>query len=508
MKTSSGEPLLHCEAPTYYSTSGDGTATFVPSGVVRTRSPLYIGTALFLFFVGTVAIAFPKTWSATSFYVSTSIGHSFAPYANYGPILDGRRENTIMQAAKPGSFKAKRLQAKKQAKSKRQGQQDLDKSGDPHFWGAVSGTLPQRHYWESQWELPGTPWALSGHSRAMERTGFHLRGGAGHILLDAGVDLPSPHSTPPRIVLLTHAHIDHSNALPMILRKQYDNANRDTATHIFLPLPVFTRVRDFCQITFGMHHDERRFGHPMEAQGLRRSEVAPGAELCSENFQEGAHRLWRPVVPGMKVPVSMSNSGRDVIEVNVVKCFHSVPTCGYVLAERRRRVRPDLIRDTKKETEENVKRAKRAGEQVNVNVSVPLLAFLLDTTVQVLEHDVAQSDLIYSCPVIMIECSYLEREMEDEARRRKHTVWTELVPFVRHSITEAMAKGTNPNTWVLIHFSLRYREPDILEFFENMKSLGERLPPQERPPNLVLWLDSGIVEMWFAGPPAAEALDV
>ena len=84
---------------------------------------------------------------------------------------------------------------------------------------------------------------LSGHSRAMERTGFHLRGGGGHILLDAGIDLPSPHSTPPRLILLTHAHIDHANALPMILRKTYDMPERDTATHIFLPMAVMNRVR-------------------------------------------------------------------------------------------------------------------------------------------------------------------------------------------------------------------------------------------------------------------------
>ena len=44
---------------------------------------------------------------------------------------------------------------------------------------------------------------------------------------------------------------------------------------------------------------------------------------------------------------------------------------------------------------------------MDVYHSVPLVAFLLDTTTQVLEHSQAQSDIIFSCPVIMIECSYL-----------------------------------------------------------------------------------------------------
>ena len=95
------------------------------------------------------------------------------------------------------------------------------------------------------------------------------------------------------------------------------------------------------------------------------------------------------------------------------------------------------------------------SRQVSIQVSVPVLAFLLDTTTEVLEYDVKQSDLIYSCPIIMIECSYLERDMESEARTRKHVVWTELQPYIVHSITEAQLEGRNPNTWILIHFSLR-----------------------------------------------------
>ena len=66
----------------------------------------------------------------------------------------------------------------------------------------------------------------------------------------------------------------------------------------------------------------------------------------------------------MVIPLKMNQGGRDVIEVHVLKCFHSVPTCGYLLAERRKRVRPDLVLEDKKATEENVKAAKRRGEEV------------------------------------------------------------------------------------------------------------------------------------------------
>ena len=50
----------------------------------------------------------------------------------------------------------------------------------------MSSTLPQSAYFKESFTLPGTQWRLSGHSRAMERTGFLLQGGGARFLLDAG----------------------------------------------------------------------------------------------------------------------------------------------------------------------------------------------------------------------------------------------------------------------------------------------------------------------------------
>eukprot|EP00668_Euglena_longa_P012051 GGOE01014476.1.p1 GENE.GGOE01014476.1~~GGOE01014476.1.p1 ORF type:complete len:481 (+),score=66.29 GGOE01014476.1:48-1490(+) len=368
---------------------------------------------------------------------------------------------------------------------------------DEQIWTATNTALPQRFYWKKQWPLPGTKWVLSGHSRAMERTGFHLRGGPCNIMLDAGIDLPSPHCTPPRMVLLTHAHADHANALPMILQKRHTDPVLSKSTHIFLPLGIMRRLREFCLMSRAIQGDERVIPYPSIRQRLHEPDIMPGAALCSSAL-EGSNRLWRPVVPGMRlsVPVGAANS-RQVMDVAVLKCDHTVPACGYVLLEQRRRLKPEYARETKQLTEANVVAAKKRGETVDAIVHLPLLAYLLDTTTEVLEHSQEQSDLIFSCPFIIIECSYLELDMEEEARVRRHTIWPDLVPFVRHSITEAVAKGTNPPTWILVHFSLRYTELEIVTFFEQMGGLGRRLPPQPRPPNLLLWLDNRLVELWY-----------
>lgn len=79
----------------------------------------------------------------------------------------------------------------------------------------MTSTLPQHSYFTQEYSIPSLTWKISGHSRALERTGFLLYGG-GRILLDAGIDIPD--FTSPDIILLTHSHIDHCNALPMLYR--------------------------------------------------------------------------------------------------------------------------------------------------------------------------------------------------------------------------------------------------------------------------------------------------
>ena len=65
-----------------------------------------------------------------------------------------------------------------------------------------------------------------------------------------------------RIILLTHGHFDHSNALPMILRKVHEQPSRKTAAHILLPMPIMNRVRSWilrsrpCNTPLGLTADD------------------------------------------------------------------------------------------------------------------------------------------------------------------------------------------------------------------------------------------------------------
>ena len=65
----------------------------------------------------------------------------------------------------------------------------------------------------------------------------------------------------------------------------------------------------------------------------------------------------------------------------------------------------------------------------------------------------------------MIECTYLYEKEEKLALRNNHICWTDLKPFVL----------SHPDQFfVLFHFSLKYKNEEILNFFE-LESLKHKI---------------------------------
>jgi hypothetical protein len=105
----------------------------------------------------------------------------------------------------------------------------------------------QASYFPHEWCIPGTAWRVSSHSGAMERTGVFI--GSINIMLDAGVDLPLMSGKMPTGILVTHGHINHMNALPMLLRHKLPQHH---ATHVFAPATLIHRLRQFCQLSWAV----------------------------------------------------------------------------------------------------------------------------------------------------------------------------------------------------------------------------------------------------------------
>lgn len=399
----------------------------------------------------------------------------------------------------------------------------------------MSSRIPQHEYFKNKWCLPSSSvshhgnsgWTVCGHSKALERTGFILSGPAVTILLDAGVDLAN--SSAPDIVLITHTHIDHCNALPMLVRHDPRPGN---LTHIFVPHLVLNRLREFVQLSFSVKVNE---GEELpERYCTPPREMIDNGEPVFAPWEEHTRR-WRPVSPGLSIPVALGKAGKQIITVQTVQLFHNrCSSIGYILSERKSKMRPELEGGTKQQTTANVLAAKKRGEQISLNTDIVFFAFICDTSIEAVSGVDAsrpQAKLILSSPVVMIECTYLEPEMEGEALKRGHICWSQLCAVVRPIFTDPDRCGKF--TVALMHFSLRYSDEDILTFFLDAQRNGmgtvvarktngvgagvgvataaaaattekERQQQEQQLTtapatacNLVLFLDSGVEEIWY-----------
>jgi len=76
---------------------------------------------------------------------------------------------------------------------------------------------------------------------------------------------------------------------------------------------------------------------------------------------------------------------------------------------------------------------------------------------------------ILNYPVIVIECTFLFDHVQ-QAVQSDHSHWSQLEPYVQ----------SHPNTtFILIHFSLRYKSDEIEKFFDSL--------PNGRPKNVIPW---------------------
>lgn len=377
----------------------------------------------------------------------------------------------------------------------------------------MSSTLPQLRYFDNNYRLPHSPeWSLSGHSRALERTGFILSGPA-TVLLDAGIDVPD--SVCPDMILITHTHIDHSNAVPMLMR----HYRPGRLTHIFAPAKVVNRLREFAQLSYSMKVDYDQVVPDNYCMPCKISSD-DGAPVY-ESWEESKRR-WRPVRGGLKVPVGLGKSAKQIFAISTVALFHKrCSTIGYVFSERKSKLMPHLEGSDKKGTAANVMAAKSRGEAVTMEIDIPILAFICDTSIDALSTG-PDANIILSVPLLMIECTYLEPSMEFEAASRAHICWSQLCPIVKQKFEELARSSFS---LVLFHFSLRYSDNDIISYFLNseLSNMGDVILRRRNgtvvqsdgilrtdecsdslhekcdwgPCHIVLWLDSGIEELWF-----------
>lgn len=374
---------------------------------------------------------------------------------------------------------------------------------------------PQAGFWRHRWQLkkPGAKWTLTGHSRAMVRTGFMIE--ELKVFLDAGVAWKTPNPMP-SLICVTHTHIDHCNALPMLLRTQAKDVS------ILAPSNHIAALREMADMTWSV---KRPGWNPSSRAMLPDRPSAPWTcpiDECGDVARvRGTEsvRRWVPVQPADCFTIAKKDWSLEV-----VRCFHTIEDVGYLLCDTvsRRRAVDDEAQAELEDIERNMDALKqrgekkalgvlgrRIGEMLKEKTAVPRFAFLCDTTVQVFgpcsacqaggacifaaasPHtapcgEVAelegQACRIFECSTVVVECSFVavgmdEAQAEAEAMARGHVAWPHLRPIVEaHPEIE----------FILVHFSERYTDQELRDHFACASSQGGPLF------NVLLWLDEGL----------------
>ena len=317
----------------------------------------------------------------------------------------------------------------------------------------LPSSVTQPHFLEDcpKWRVPGVQWHLQGHSQAGERTGFWIP--ELKLFLDAGVNSYKN----PDTILITHGHGDHSFGTPFLAMGQGGVLAK--RPHVYIPRDASGPLQLFCRA----------------AQSLNDCrELTPDAQI-----------RCHPTTMGDTFSVCNSR-----VEVNVVQCVHRVPTVGYILSTVSKKLKPEFQGLPGKE----IGRLSKTTE-VSQRVATPRVCFMGDTTIEAFKLTPSVRTAcgggggwgelmlcrgifrvqILKCPVVVVECTLLHARDESKAWSSGHICWSQLRPI---------AKGNPDVTFVLIHFSRKYRDEDIARFFDAL--------PGGHPANVVLFLDSGI----------------
>ncbi|KAK7911334.1 hypothetical protein PG985_013815 [Apiospora marii] len=329
---------------------------------------------------------------------------------------------------------------------------------------------------------PYHQWVLTGKSRAAWHTSFVIP--QLNLLLDAGL-IATRHR--PKHIFLTHGHSDHTLLSPAFV-------DREDPPDVFCPVEMKEVLDQYILAKTLLN-----LGGLVTVEDAGREDFEPVGEDEVKDIVDGDNaaeeRRAREDSPDRSAPDwrHKPKSGQvhsdnrflhthdthglrpgDVVPLDRIKasdmsaeafaCDHSIPCLGYVFRTTRQKLKAEL-RTT---SQNDIKGLRESGASITAPQTKPVFAFLGDTTTSVLASE--PSWLREGIPVVITECSFLWEEHRAQAERTKHTLWSELEPVIRKF---------PKTTFVLVHFSLRYEEHDVRDFFKKL------LDP---PKNIVVWI--------------------
>ena len=237
-----------------------------------------------------------------------------------------------------------------------------------------------------------------------------------------------------RTLLLSHGHVDHAGALPTLLGIR---ALHGMSTPLRVVMPV--EIVDEMKAALAAMTALQRWPLSIEAIGL-----SAGQEL-----------ELRP----------------DLV-VRAFRTFHPVPSLGYLLIRRVKKLRPEYHGMPGPE----IATRRQAGEDLFVTTDHLELAYATDTLAQVLDH----SPEILGAQVLILECTFLdERKSLADARSGCHIHLDEWIERAERFTNQAV---------VLMHVSQIYRPDEVAGILDRRlpEGLRARVVPFV-PPGCTTW---------------------
>jgi ribonuclease Z len=224
------------------------------------------------------------------------------------------------------------------------------------------------------------------------------------VILDAGA---APRSfVGGRHLLISHAHADHVGALPSLIGMR--GLSRTPAPEVLLPRES---------------HEDLALAMDALIRAQHRPVQVP----------------WVPMGAGEEHPLSGDLLAR------AFRTRHTVPSLGYVLFRRVRKLRPEhLALDA-----ESIRQRRLAGEDLFFTEQRLELAYATDTLIDALD----EHPELFQSRVLVLECTFLdERKTRHEARARGHVHFDEILERASLFRNEAV---------VLMHFSQTYAPGEV-----------------------------------------------
>jgi ribonuclease Z len=258
-------------------------------------------------------------------------------------------------------------------------------------------------------------WNFTGYSLAGITTSIFCRNAG--VLFDVGQGLPFQNSA--KHILITHAHMDHASGIPYLLSQK--NMCGQKETNLFVPESFAEPITEILKIW------RRVDGHEYD----------------------------------FKLTPAKIGQLYDLDKLYSVKPFatpHRVPSQGYLLYQKKKRLRAEL----QGASQEKILEFRAKGEDPNENFLEPAVAFTGDTKKEFIESnpDVARAKILF------VEVTFWdEAKTVEHARHWGHMHFDELLELLPRLKNERV---------VLIHASVRYTTARLREI------LSARLPAHER----------------------------